>query len=91
MRALAFLLVTFWSASPAPANAHDHAQETTVIPGKADRRAEPRSMPEGSPADEEPHPEITAVVERAGPCFEFRVRASRGNDGSETKHIERCD
>ncbi|WP_068024480.1 hypothetical protein [Rhodoplanes sp. Z2-YC6860] len=85
---VAMLALTLFAAQSVPTSAHEYGQNTDRV--DTSRFTGLRSAPERNVNNEEGHPEITALVDRTGPCVEFRVRASRRNSGSEAKHIEKC-
>jgi hypothetical protein len=87
---LTMLALALFAAQSGSASAHEYGQDTGRVDSNRFPTIEPRPAPERSVNDEEAHPEITALVDRTGPCVEFRVRASRRNGGSESKHIEKC-
>ena len=89
MRATMLALALF-AAQSAPTTAHEYGQDTNRVDSTRFPAIGLRPATEKSVNGEDDHPEITALVDRTGPCVEFRVRASRRNDGSETKHIEKC-
>lgn len=90
MRSTILLLVAICVAPLWRAGAHEYAQDAAGRASKRDVTTDQRPASQNSLNDEEAHPEIAALVDRSGACAEFRVRASRGNDGAETKHIEKC-
>ena len=92
MRATMLWLAALGCVAPLePIKAHEHLQNQTRIDGREERQIERRREPEGSWDGDEPHPEIAALIKRAGECIEFRVRAPNGNGGAETTRIEKCD
>lgn len=94
MQAKMLILAALFAALPGPARAHEYGheygQDAAPIEAKQDLTTERRAARDDGVNGEEAHPEIAALVNRTGPCAEFRVRASRGNSRAETTHIEKC-